>query len=161
MASYDPSYPLIIDPVLSYSTYLGGTGGDTVGTGIAIDTSGNAYVTGYTTSPNFPTVSAFLGTFVGSYDVFVTKLNSAGSGLVYSTYLGGSNIDYASGIAINTAGNAYVTGYTNSTNFPMSNAYQGSNRGGYDAFITKLSTDGTALTTPPISGEATAIMEME
>src|SRR5439155_16373246 len=89
------------------------------GFGIAVDTLGNAYVTGFTSSTNFPTTAgAFQATFGGTEDAFVTKLNPMGAGLVYSTYLGGSGVDDGLGIAVDTCGNAYVTGITLSTNFP-------------------------------------------
>ena len=146
VAAYDPAYPLIIDPVLSYSTYLGGSTGDDVGKAIAIDASGNAYVTGYTSSTNFPTKSAYQSSNEGSYDVFVTKLTSAGTALSYSTYLGGSGADYGTGIAVDTSGNAYAAGYTDSTNFPTSgSAYQkilAGTQGWPDVFITKLTSTG-------------------
>ncbi len=104
---------------LSYSTYLGGNGSDT-GLGIAVDVSGNAYVTGITTSTNFPTANPIQATNGGSAgDVFVTKLNPQGSALVYSTYLGGSNTDIGRGIAVDSTGNAYVTGFTSSAEFPL------------------------------------------
>src|SRR6202040_1100021 len=119
---------------LLYSTYLGGSGGD-VGSGIAVDSSGNAYVTGSTSSNNFPTVSPFQGATGGAGDAFVTKLNAAGAGLLYSTYLGGSSNDDGSGIALDSSGNAYVTGSTNSMNFPTANPFQGVFAGGpSDAF---------------------------
>src|SRR6478672_11133798 len=89
LGSYDPSYPLIIDPTLTYSTYLGGNGADPV-YAIAVDGSGSAYVTGGTTSTNFPLANAVQRRLGGDYDVFITKLNPAGNTLVYSTYLGGS-----------------------------------------------------------------------
>jgi hypothetical protein len=122
VASYDPSRPLVIDPVLFYSTYLGGSGNDQ-GLGIAVDSAGNAYVTGITGSTNFATTAGASQTIYGggSEDAFVTKLNSTGSGLVYSTYLGGGGgfgNDEGRGIAVDPAGNAYVTGNTNSPNFP-------------------------------------------
>ena len=90
VAAYDPRRPLIIDPILDYSTYLGTSNQDQAG-GIAVDSIGNAYVTGFTDSPNFPTTAgAFETTQPGGRDAFVTKLNATGSALVYSTYLGGS-----------------------------------------------------------------------
>jgi hypothetical protein len=121
----------VIDPVLVYSTYLGGTGTDQA-SGIAVDSSGAAYVTGNTSGANFPTTTgAFQTTYGGGgYDLFVTKLNSSGNALVYSTYLGGSGLDYGYGIAVNANNEAYVTGYTSSgsgttTPFPTQNASQG------------------------------------
>jgi hypothetical protein len=103
---------------LVYSTYLGG-GSNDVGSAIAVDTSGNAYVTGQTFSSNFPTSpGAFQTTSSGGSDAYMTILNSTGTALVYSTYLGGSNEDVGNGIAVDPAGNAYVTGQTRSSNFP-------------------------------------------
>lgn len=119
IAQYDTSKPLVIDPVLVYSTYLGGRNDDSA-LGVAVDSSGAAYVTGATQSTNFPVMNPIQPASGGLYDLFVTKLAPNGSALVYSTYLGGSNFDslIESGIAIDTAGNAYVTGFTQSTNFP-------------------------------------------
>lgn len=131
---------------LVYSTYLGGSGSDG-GREIAIDTFGNAYVTGWTYSNNFPTVSAIMGSKAAGYqDAFITKINPSGSELVYSMYLGGSNYDIGNGIAVDTFGNAYVTGYTNSTDFPTASAVYESYAGGYhDAFITKINPPGNKL----------------
>jgi hypothetical protein len=146
LGSYDSSSPLIIDPVLSYSTYLGGSSSD-IGHSIAVDSSGNAYVAGETQSTNFPTSSAYQGSLSGSTDLFVTKLNSSGGGFVYSTYIGGTGTDVAYGLTTDSSNNVYLTGYTESTNFPTSNAYQGTHGGGTaDAFITKLNSSGNALT---------------
>jgi hypothetical protein len=145
VGNYDPKFRLTIDP--GYSTYLGGSGSD-YGYGIAVDSSGNAYVVGHTTnSTNFPTQSPFQGTYGGgNYDAFVTRLNISGSALEYSTYLGGSNWDEGFGIAVDSSGNAYVTGRTYSTNFPTQNPYQGTHGGGgLDAFVTKLNSAGSAL----------------
>ena len=108
---YDRSQPLIIDPVLSYSTYLGG-GDNDIGDSVTVDRAGNAYVTGSTFSTNFPTQNPFQPAFGGFVDAFVTKLNATGSALVYSTYLGGSRVDAGNGIAVDREGNAYVTGQT-------------------------------------------------
>jgi Bacterial Ig-like domain (group 3)/Beta-propeller repeat len=144
VAAYDARRPLVIDPGLSYSTYLGGSAGD-YGYGIAVDAAGNAYVTGLTASSNFPTAHALQATFGGYADAFVAKLNAAGSALLYSTYLGGSDYDVGHGIAADSAGNAYVTGDTSSTNFPTVNALQPVAGGNGDAFVAKLSPDGSAL----------------
>ena len=129
---------------LIYSTYLGG-GSDDSAYGIAVDSSGNAYVAGNTSSTNFPTVNAIQGTAGGSSDAFVAKINTSGTALLYSTYLGGANYDIANGIAVDSFGNAYVAGYTNSTNFPTANAIQSTTGGGYDAFVAKINTSGTTL----------------
>jgi hypothetical protein len=155
IARYDASQPLIIDPVLSYSTYLGGSGGDE-GRGIAVDSAGNAYVTGETNSADFPTTpDAFQTTsggggcdFLSGDEAFVTKLNPTGTALVYSTYLGGSGCDGGVSIAVDSAGNAYVAGWTESTNFPTTpGAFQTTfGAGGIgDAFVAKLNPTGSAL----------------
>jgi hypothetical protein len=141
---YDHTRPMTIDPVLSYSTYLGGSGNDE-GYGIAVDGAGNAYLTGYTVATNFPTKNPRQPANGGLRDAFVTKLNATGSGLVYSTYLGGSGNDVGQGIAVDGAGNAYVTGSTGSANFPVANAYQTGLGGTSDAFVAKLNTGGSAL----------------
>jgi hypothetical protein len=106
---YDRRYPLFIDPGLVYSTYLGGSNTD-VGFGIAVDSSGSAYVTGETLSTNFPTQNPFQGVFAGEGDAFVAKLSPTGNTLLYSTYFGGSNRDVGRGIAVDSSGSAYVTG---------------------------------------------------
>jgi hypothetical protein len=144
VASYEKSEPLIIDPVLRYSTYLGGSGNDYV-YGIAVDAAGNAYVTGQTDSANFPTTNPLAGTNAGNNDAFVTKLNAAGDALVYSTYLGGSGVDSGNRIAVDVEGNAYLTGNTTSTNFPTMNPLQASLGGTSNAFVTKLNAVGNAL----------------
>jgi hypothetical protein len=150
VATYDRSKPLVIDPVLAYSTYLGGSLNDS-GFGIAVDSAGNAYVTGSTGSANFPTtVGAFDRSVNSSSDVFVTKLNPAGSALVYSTYIGDGS---GARIAVDSAGNSYVTGITSSTSFPTTvgafdrtynGPFSGSGAIG-DVFVTKLNPAGSAL----------------
>ncbi|MBZ5561592.1 MAG: SBBP repeat-containing protein [Acidobacteriia bacterium] len=146
--SYDKSRPLVIDPVLSYSTYLGGTGGD-VGYGIAVDSSGDAYIAGITTSTNFPTLNGYQGSNGGSSDAFVTKLNADGTALVYSTYLGGSGADSAAAIAVDASGDAFITGSTSSSNFPTFSSsttpFQAVYGGNTDAFVTELHGDGNTL----------------
>lgn len=144
VAAYDTSKPLIIDPVLAYSTYLGGSGSE-FGLGIAVDGSGNAYVAGNTSSTNFPTASPLQPANGGGADVFVAKLNAAGSALVYSTYLGGSGNDSDYGIGVDSSGNAYVAGSTDSTDFPTVNPLQSVNRGFGDVFVSKLNASGSTL----------------
>src|SRR2546426_7315233 len=151
VAAYDATKPLIIDPVLAYSTYLGGSGGDQ-GFGVAVDAVGNAYVTGFAGSSDFPTTAgAFQTAFGGGEaDAFVTKLNPTGSALVYSTYLGGDGFDQGHGIAVDATGNAYVTGHTFSTNFPTTTGTVQPGFSGVspiigDAFVTKLNATGSAL----------------
>jgi len=178
LAAYDTTRPLIIDPVvLSYSTYLGGSDEDWAG-GIAVDADGNAYVTGYTRSTDFPTTTgAFQPTHSGgafvSDDAFVTKLNSSGSALIYSTYLGGSGFivtvqrsayrcgnDRGHGIAVDASGNAYVTGETSSRDFPTTpGAFQPavtvSIKCPGDAFVTKLDPSGSLLYSTYLGGNNT------
>jgi hypothetical protein len=148
VAQYDGARPLVIDPVLSYSTYLGGTNGDDFGNAIAVVTvagTTSAYVAGETFSTNFPTMP-LANAPGGPSDSFVTKLNAAGTALVYSTYLGGNGTDRAFGIALDSLGNAYVTGDTDSTDFPVStNPFQPTPGGGKDAFLSKLDPNGANL----------------
>lgn len=131
---------------LYYSTYLGGVGEET-GRGIAVDSAYNAYVTGGTSSYNFPTLwGAFSTSVSGRDDAFVTKLNASGSGALYSTYLGGNNEDFGTHIAVNSAGKAYVTGFTYSTTFPTTpGAFRTSARGMADVFVSELNAAGSAL----------------
>jgi glucose/arabinose dehydrogenase len=143
--AYDRTRPLVIDPVLVYSTYLGGASSD-AGLGIAADSAGNAYVTGLTSSANFPTVNPVQASYhQGNRDVFVAKIDPTGSRLVYATYLGGAGADTAYGIAVDAAGNACLTGNTGSADFPTSNALQPQLKGRDDAFVTKLNAAGSAL----------------
>jgi len=146
VAAHDSRWPLIIDPALFYSTYLGGGIRD-AGQGIAVDSAGNAYVTGPTNSTAFPTATGpFQGALAGGFDAFVTKINAVGSALIYSTYLGGSKDDLGLGIAVDAAGNASLTGYTTSTNFPTTpGAFQPTSGGSADAFVTKLNSSGSGL----------------
>ena len=147
VAAYDASKPLIIDPVLSYSTYLGGSRSD-AGFGIAVDASGNAYVTGFTGSTDFPTASPLQPAFGGGPsfgDAFVTKVSASGNALVYSTYLGGSDDEFGEHIAVDASGNAYVMGLTDSTNFPTASPFQAAFGGNRDAFVTKLNAAGNTL----------------
>lgn len=128
---------------LVYGSYLGGSGNDT-GAGIAVDAEGNTYVTGQTDSQNFPVRNAFRSAVQGM-DAFVAKLNGFGE-LVYSTYLGGHSADLGAAIAADSAGAAYVVGATISSDFPVTvGAFQGANRGSYDAFVAKLHPSGSGL----------------
>jgi uncharacterized repeat protein (TIGR01451 family) len=131
---------------LVYSTFLGGTGTDN-GFDLDLDQNGCAYITGYTESTDFPITSGVIKTTLdGSSDSFVTKLNSDGSSLVYSTFLGGDLMDKGNSIAVDTAGNAYVAGYTESTNFPVTLGYiKRILTGNYDGFVTKLNPSGTKI----------------
>jgi hypothetical protein len=145
VGEYDPARALVIDPVLVYSTYLGGSGQEQAN-GVAVDSAGNAYLAGFTTSTDFPTANAFQSANGGFQDAFVTKLNAAGTALVYSTYFGGDAQEQARGLAVDSAGNAYITGVTGSTNFPTANAVQATKGAtNEDAFLTKLNAAGNAL----------------
>lgn len=144
LGPYDRSRPLVIDPVLAFSSYLGGTGTD-FGQGIGVDTLGNVYLTGTTTSSDLPVTT---GTSVNGdlEDVYIAKVSADGSALVYLTYLGGTGSDLSQGLAVDTAGRAYVTGATRSTDFPVVNAVQPTFGGGnFDAFVLELSAGGDAL----------------
>ena len=146
VGEYDNSLPLVIDPLLVYSTYLGGSGAFDIVNGLATDQAGNVYIVGDTSSPNFPTTAgSFQPVFNGS-NPFVMKLDQTGSVVLYSTYLGGSGGDSAVGIAVDSAGNAYVGGHTSSTNFPVTpGAFDFIGDPAWDAFVAKLNPTGTAL----------------
>src|SRR5215211_7415324 len=145
--SYDDRYPLIVDPGLVYSTFLGGTQGESADD-LTLDAAGNAYLTGLTASTDFPTTpGAYDTTYSGGQtDAFVAKLNAAGSALVYSTYLGGAATDFGREVVPDSSGNAYITGRTESGDFPTTaGAYDTSFNGVQDAFVAKLSPAGSAL----------------
>jgi hypothetical protein len=158
LAHYDPSVPLVIDPVLVYSTYLGGTGMDQPA-GIAVDGTGSVYIAGYTNSLNFP-LAAFGSLKTTTWmqngstpfiaqppppHVFVAKLDPAGANLVYADYIGGNSEDYAFALVLDSANEVYVTGSTASSNFPVVKAYQSQQPGPYSGFLTKVSADGSSV----------------
>ena len=155
LSAYDSSRPLTIDPVLIYSSYLGGSGDENSpnlastygasGGGIAVDGNGNAYLTGYTTSTDFPTTNGAAVPFQGGSDVYVVKIDPTGSTLLYSSFLGGDGDQDALGIAVDPSGNAYITGFTSSNNFPTTpGAYRiAPYTGTTDAFVTKVNASGT------------------
>jgi hypothetical protein len=156
-AGYQPGYELVIDPGLEYSTFIGGASHE-IGAGIKVDANGNAYIVGTTQSPDFPTTAGAFdrtGATSNSLEAFVTKVNPAGTALVYSTFIGGSNFEWGRGIAIDAAGNAYITGQTKSSNFPTTGGafdrtfnVDTCPRCGidqYDAFVLKLNAAGSAL----------------
>lgn len=153
VARYDVTRPLVIDPAITYSTYLGGSSND-YGDAIATDASGNAYVVGYSSSTNFPTTTGAYQTQCGSCggsnsNAFITKLDATGTTLIYSTYLGGSGTDYGNGITVDAAGDVYVVGQTTSKNFPVtSSAFQktcSNNCSGSDVFVSELDPSGSSL----------------
>ncbi len=164
VGAYDPRLPLVIDPVLGYSTYLGGSGAGTVASGIAVDGAGDAYVVGSTSSLSFPTKNAFSGK-VGDIDVFVSKLAPDGQSLLYSTYLGSTGDDQGLAIAVGAQGNAYLTGWAGQADYPTT---AGSARTSAvcarSVFVTELSAAGNTLaysaclgTVSPSSGQAIAV----
>jgi len=149
--SYDPGYPLVIDPLI-YSTYIGGNESSDGASSVAVDSSNNAYITGYTNSDDFPTTpGAYDTTDNNNLDVFVMKMNSAGSGPIYSTYIGSPTAqEWESGasIVLDASNNAYVTGGTNGNDFPTTlgafdRTYNGA--GDYDAFVLELNSTGSGL----------------
>nr|MDO8112568.1 SBBP repeat-containing protein [Candidatus Sigynarchaeota archaeon] len=145
IGAYDTSEALVIDPVeLAFSTFLGGGDYDS-GLAIAVDTAGCAYITGNTQSSDFPTVTAYEAALNGNLDVFVTKLNATGNGLVYSTFLGGGSSETGYSIAVDATGCAYITGYSDSSGFPTMNAYDATLGGTRDVFMTKLNATGNGL----------------
>lgn len=166
IANYDRSKPLVIDPTLAFSTFLGGSGMDR-GDGIAVDAAGNAYITGSTLSTNFPvTAGAFQTQKAGiaETDAFVTKMNATGTALIYSTYFGGSNRDAGNDIALDAAGNAYITGLTDSSDLPITpGAFRTTPvlSDEFDSFAMKLNATGTALVystyVGPIIGNGIAV----
>ena len=161
IGAYDASLPLVIDPTLSYATYLGGAGNDAIAS-IKVDATGALYVAGFTTSASFPTVGGVQAGYkgvnaAGQYlefgDAFVAKFSPTGT-LVYCTYLGGSDDDIAAALAIDASGNAYVAGATRSTDFPVTGGAVQTKFGGAsedpfmktgDAFVVKLNPNGSQI----------------
>ena len=151
---YDVSRPLVIDPVISYSTYFGG-GGNEEGNSIAVDSAGSVYITGFTDSINFPVGNASQSAFGGGrQDAFIVKLDPSGTRVVYSTYLGGNGQDNATCVAVDATGNAFITGFTDSINFPVRNALQQAKRGQVNAFVVKLGPTGAMLSSTFFGGSA-------
>jgi hypothetical protein len=146
LGRYDRSRPLIIDPVLVYATFLGGSYEDQI-RDLAVDGAGNVYVTGKTNSANFPGAGSIQPDLSGVIDAFVTKIDATGTAIVYSTYLGGSGVEWGFGIAVDGAGDAYVTGWTDSMTFPGvdGSSIQPAKASGSDAFVTKLGPTGAAI----------------
>lgn len=148
IAAYDSKHPLVIDPTLDYSSYLGGTGSD-YGYGIAVDSAGSAYITGVTLSGDFPIKANDIGNLQPGYSaIFVSKISSLDSTpqLIYSTVIGGRSYNYGNAITVDSAGCAYVAGETDSDDFPITaNATQPNSGGQGDAFVFKLNASGDAL----------------
>lgn len=144
IGAYDHSRPLVIDPVLVYSTYLGGSSSDQA-TSIHVGPTGDAYVAGITSSTNFPIQGTPASTNGGSQDLFVTKMSLAGDSLTYSTYIGGVGTEVANDIAVSGAGTVYITGSTTSINYPVVTPTIAAQVGGTDAFLTKLTSAGNAI----------------
>lgn len=130
---------------LIYSTYLGGSGSLENGYDLAINSAGEAYVTGTTNSSNFPTLNPLQGNLAGGGDLFITRLSASGGSLLYSTYLGGGAGDFGISLALDNSGNIYVTGNTTSINFPLQSPLQVSQKGGLDAFVVKVNPGGNTL----------------
>jgi hypothetical protein len=122
---------------LIFSTYLGGSGEDN-GNSVAVDAKGNVYIAGGTSSPDFPTTNPMQAVNNGYNNAFLTELNTAGTAWTFSTYLGGSNYDAVTSLALDSAGNQYIVGATDSTNFPTNKPLQRASAGGFDAFIAKV-----------------------
>lgn len=146
LGAFDPNQVLTIDPVLSFSTYLGGTGNDQANA-VAVDAAGDAYVVGTTLSTDFPvTTGVVQGKSAGSFDVFVSEVDPTGAKLLFSSYLGGTDDDEGTGVAVDGSGNIFVTGFTLSADFPVTTgAFQTKAGGGYDAFVAKLAPGGASL----------------
>jgi hypothetical protein len=161
IGAYDRDLPLVIDPLLSYASYLGGSLID-FGSAIAVDSSGDAIVTGYTDSADFPIAgNAFQPTLFenagGADDAFISKINPDGSALIYSTYAGGSNEDEGTAVAVDGAGNAYVAGYTMSSDYPVTvGALQTNFSGSKSAFVTALDQNGGLIYSTFLNGSATS-----
>ena len=153
VGDYDTSVPLVIDPVLVYSTFLGGSEFDSVHD-IAVDADGFIYVAGTTGSPDFPTLNAGQPANGGRNDLFVVKLAPGGSSIVYSTYIGGSDDEQGWGVAADCEGNAYVSGDSLSSDFPVLNAFQPVRAGSVDAVVTKLDAAGTLVYSTYLGGNA-------
>ena len=144
MGPYDPTRPLVVDPVLAFSTYVGGSGSDEA-RGVAVDAAGAIYVVGSTASPDFPLAGPLQPALRGNRDVFLTKMAANGGALVYSTYLGGSDADDGYDVSVDATGAVTVVGGTFSADFPTVSALQPGSAGSSDAFICRLDATGSTL----------------
>jgi hypothetical protein len=143
--SWDHTHALVIDPTITLSTVFGGGNGSTGGQGIQLDSSGNILIAGGTSASDFPLANAAqitLNAINGNSNAFVTKLNPTATSLIYSTYFGGSAGDQATALAVDSTGSAWITGATQSTDFPLLHAAQSTFSGGSAAFVTRLSSSG-------------------
>lgn len=149
VSRYDRSAPLVIDPVLTYSTYLSGAYGGDQAYGVAVNSAGDIVVSGDTRSPSFPYTES--GSFGGGSDAFVIELDPSGTSVVYSTYIGGNGDDEATAVALDRSGDAYLTGFTDSDDYPLQASLPNTNDNNqqigknFDAFVTELSADGSSL----------------
>jgi hypothetical protein len=143
-SEYDRTQPLVIDPSILFSGYFGGDGEDTI-TSVGIDSQNNVVVAGWTSSPNLPATNGAQKIYGGSVDAFIASFLPNGGPLIYCTYLGGSGEDQALGLALDSARNVYITGWTSSTNFPLAGAFQSHLKGTRDAFVAKLNAAGNSL----------------
>jgi glucose/arabinose dehydrogenase len=147
LGQYDPTLPLVIDPIVQFATYFGGGGSEDAldNMGVALDASGNIYIAGTTDSADFPLTKGRQKQFSGITDVFVMKMDPTGSKIIYTSYLGGSGHDSGQAIEVDSAGNVYVGGFTDSVDFPTMLPLQAANAGSFDGFITKIDATGATL----------------
>ena len=147
LGPYDVAQAIVIDPVLEFSTYLGGSGSEDGfdNMGIALDSAGNIYIAGTSDSADFPTTGDIQDQFVALADAVVVKLDPSASSILYATYLGGDGLDAGQAIAVDGAGNAYVGGFTNSADFPTQAPLQATIGGNFDGFVAKIDPAGSAL----------------
>lgn len=147
LGRYDETRPLVIDPVVEFATYLGGSGSEDGfdNMGVAVDASGHIYVAGTSDSADFPTTGEIQDQFAGITDAFVVKLDPTGSTTIYATYLGGGRLDSGQAVAVDGDGNAYVGGFTESSDFPTLTPLQGTIGGSFDGFVAKLDPSGSSL----------------
>lgn len=152
VGAYDPGLPLVIDPEFSYVTYYSGND-ETIGQGIAVDREGYLLHSGYSKATDLPVANAFGETNAGAEDLFIIKMDTATGEYLYATYIGGDTSDIARDFAIDEEGNAYITGHTQSTNFPVTDgAYQTVHKGEEDVFLTKLGPDGSIVYSTLLGG---------
>lgn len=146
LGGYDPSRTLVIDPILAYSTFVGGFPGfEDNGAGLVVDDAGNVFVAGHTSAANYPLANATQGSLAGDQDVVISKLDPSGSTLLFSTFFGGSKVERCEGIALDENGRVYVVGETLSADLPVQNAFQGVFGGIVDGFVARLDAGGSSL----------------